>query len=106
MLTLFGRVIARANKELVIVPAEGTAEAVRVGSLVEDGKIRIIEKGVIANSDHTFVYADQRLMDRLIAIDKDIAKRGNVTLLTTPIEIELWLDSARRVLEERGIEFP
>lgn len=106
LLVLLGRIIARAGKTLIIVPAAGTARAVQVGVIYEDGTVQEIEKGVLGLSAHAFVYADERLLSRLQKIDPNISSRRNVTLLFSELEIELWIDAAKTVFKEMGLQFP
>ncbi len=106
LLVTLGKVIARAGKSLIIVPAEGTAKAVQVGVSLEGGVTIEIAKDVLGQSAHAFVYADERLVERLRQLDPNITQRRNVTLLFSPLEIELWLDAAKTIFKEKGLEFP
>ncbi len=103
LLIQLGRVIALAGKTLVIVPAPGTAEAVEMGVKLEDGPVARLGTGVVSTSAHVFIYADARLMARLRDANPSIDNDPQVTLLSSPIEIEMWLDAAAAVLRKRGI---
>lgn len=106
LLKLVGKCIARAGKTLVIVPAKGSTAVVKVGVIDENGVVQEIEKNVRGLSAHTIVYADERLLNRLNDLDNKFFKDPHVTLLSSPLEIELWLKAARRVLSEKGLAFP
>ena len=106
LLTMLGRVIARAGKTLVTVPAKGTVAAVEMGNELEHGQLLHLEQGTINASAHTFIYADERLMSRLRKVNPDLDQRDDIFLLSQPIEIELWLEAARTVLTDKGIAFP
>ena len=106
LLTLMGQVIAAAGKELIIVPAPGATESVENGVKMEGGKVRRLETGVLNATAHTFIFADERLMTRLRATNPNIDTDPSVFLLSSPIEIEMWLDAAKIVLADRKITFP
>lgn len=101
-----GRIIATAGKKTVIVPSKGTANIVAAGAKSLGGEVVEVAGNVLGQSAHTFVFADERLLNRLVNIAPDIATRGTVTLLYNTIEIELWIEAARTVLQERGLAFP
>lgn len=106
LLYMLGRIIATAGKKTIIVPAKGTANTVAAGAKSVGGEVVEVAGNVLGQSAHSFVFADERLLNRLLRIAPDIATRRTVTLLYNTIEIELWIEAAKTVLQEKGLDFP
>jgi hypothetical protein len=105
-LRLMGRCIARAGRSLTVVLAQGAAEAVVSGVQDEEGRVTALQTGVISASDHTFVYADERLFARLKTVNPQITDAKNVTLIFSELELDLWLKSIHKVFEQAGLQPP
>jgi hypothetical protein len=106
LLVILGRTFARAGKVTALVPQKGACEAVRVGVEEEKGELNLLEKDTISHSAHCFVYADERLLNRLRKVDPLIDDTPTIFLLTTTSEITDWLSAAKIILKDRGIEWP
>lgn len=105
-LSLMGKCIARSGRTLQIVPAQGSAEAVESGVRAEGGVANHLERGVIESSDHTFVYADDRLFRRLQGANPNVTNDKKVTLIFTELELDLWLRQVAKVFEKAGLQPP
>lgn len=104
-LTYIGRCIARRGQRLAIVPAPGTATAVREGVESEEGEVVTLAADVIGASDHTLIYPDTTLLARLLTAYPDLQDNDKVTIIT-PENLPLWVQAAKEVLVENGIEPP
>lgn len=106
LLHQFGRVVAAAGRELVIVPTPGSVAAVEVGVNTEGGRVRHITGGVLSASAHSFVYADERLLTRIVQSYPSFREMRNVFLFSSPLEIEKFLRTSRKLLDQWGIPYP
>lgn len=106
-LVYIGRCIALLGHTLVIVPAKGTADAIREGIQVEGGETRELETGVIDTADHTLVYPDKRLLSRLLTAYPDIKDNANehVTVIAADL-LDEWVDAMKLILIEKEITPP
>lgn len=100
-----GRCIAKLGHTLVIVPADGAANAIRRGVEAEGGAIEALDSGVIESSAHTLIYPDTRLLERLRTRYPDIEERKNVTIIREG-QLDGWFDAMKVILTERGINLP
>jgi hypothetical protein len=71
---------------------------------VGGGEIITVEKDTLSQSAHCFVYADERLVQRLRTADPSIETNPKVFLLTDINGIKEILSAAKIVLSQRGIE--
>jgi len=106
LLTQLGRVIGVSGRELIIAPARGSTAAVEVGVNVEGGRVRHLATGILTASAHSLVYADERLLTRIVSAYPAFREMRNVFLMSSPLEIEKFLKTARFLLTERGIPYP
>lgn len=104
-LTYIGRCIAALGHTLVIVPAAGTATAVRVGVEKQGGEVRELEAGVLAVADRILLYPDPRLTERLRATYPDIDQRENVVFIAEH-QLDEWVDAMKAILDDYGIPRP
>jgi hypothetical protein len=105
-LVLLGRIIARSRRTLVIVPAKGSTAAVEVGVKAERGLVRRITGGVLTESAHSLVYADERLLTRLREAYPAITEMPNVRLMFSEMELDMALGRLSNLLEASGIVPP
>ena len=96
-----GKLIQLMGHPTVMVKGKGTTEAVQTGIEAESGTPTLIDSGVIENADHTFVYADVRLVGRLRQKYPDILNRKDVTVLQGPDELAEWLAAVEQVYSEK-----
>ena len=104
-LQYIGKCIAALGHTLVIVPAPGTATAVRVGVEAQGGEVRELEAGVLAVADRILLYPDSRLTQRLLKMHPDLKERANVTFID-PDMIDEWVDAMKQILTDYGIARP
>jgi hypothetical protein len=102
-LVQFGRIVGVSGRELIIVPAPGSVEAVEVGVNTEGGRVRRIAGGVLTESAHAFVFADERLLTRIRQSYPAFDRMRNVHLFSSELEIALFNKQMRSLLKERGI---
>lgn len=100
-----GRCIAALGHTLVTIPAEGTASALREGVEREEGEVITLASGIIEAAEHTFIYPDPQLLNRLKQKYNDIEERDDVTILT-PATLPQWYNAVRTVVSETGIPLP
>lgn len=100
-LVSIGRLIARLDRVLAIVPAPGVAEAVREGMTAEGGETLELVSDVIGTADHTFVVPDKRLLSRLSTAYPDLAEKPNVTIANNVADL---LTAVQTIAKEHGIE--
>lgn len=101
-----GKMIAQSGRELVIVPAKGSASAVEMGMKAGQGKVRRIESGVLSQSAQSLVYADKRLLTRLHQTYPAIATMRNVYLMSSEIELDMAINRLSNILKASGIVRP
>ncbi|HSE44574.1 MAG TPA: hypothetical protein VLA89_04520 [Gemmatimonadales bacterium] len=104
-LRFIGQAIARLGHKLALIPAKGTADKVREGFEVEGGEIVALEADVIGAADHTLVYPDTRLLNRLRAVYPDIEARDDVLVIRED-QLEEWKQAVIQTLDEKGVETP
>ena len=104
-LTHIGKCIALLGHTLVIVPAPGSASALREGVEAQGGEVRLIEAGVLEVADRVLLYPDPQLTARLRAAYKDIDKRENVVFIKDN-QLDEWVDAMKSILSDYGINRP
>lgn len=105
VLWYIGRCLARLGHTTVVVPAQGTADAIREGVKVEEGSLAELPKGVIENSDRTLIYPDAALLERLQKAYPDLATRKDVVVITED-NLDEWYDAVRQVMLDKGLALP
>jgi len=106
LLHQLGRVIARSGRELLIAPAPGSVTTVEMGVNAEEGRVRHIATGVLTASAHSLVYADERLLTKIVTAYPAFKEMKNVHLMSSTLEIELFLQQARVLFRRLGVEYP
>lgn len=106
LLYTLGRVIGKSGRELVIVPNRGSVAAVELGVKTEEGSVRHIASGVLTASAHSLVFADERLLTKIVKVYPAFREMPNIFLMSSALEIEKFLRTARWLLEQRGIAYP
>lgn len=104
-LHFIGRCIARLGHSIITTNTAGSVSALREGVLVEGGDALDVEAGVIDQSDHTLVFADERLLSRLHERYPDLHERSDVVIIEKHQLLE-WVDAMSSLLIERGIAEP
>lgn len=104
-LTYLGRCIARLGHTLVSIPTPGTETVVREGMKAEGGVTVELETDVLGNADHTLVYADDRLLRRLLNVYPSLREMSNVTVLHEGLLVK-WVVAVERVLDEKNLGTP
>lgn len=101
-----GRCIARLGHTLVTTEAENEGtNLLRKGMKVEDGILESVQRGVIEASDHTWIYADTHLLERVRSRHPDLDTREDV-LIVYPEQLVEWAEAVRQVMYERGVIRP
>lgn len=100
-----GRCLARLGHTAIIVPAKGTANTIKEGVETEEGKLEFLDTGVIESSDHTMLYPDPPLLERLRLKYPDLDTRTDVVLITED-NLDEWYDAVRQVMRDKGLELP
>lgn len=100
-----GRGIALLGHTTVIVPAKGASDSIRKGIKEEGGKLDEIKTGIIEKADHTIVYANNHLLERIRKRYPDIDLRKDVVIIFED-EINDFLAATKEVLREHGLEIP
>jgi hypothetical protein len=100
-----GRCIARLGHTIVFVEAKGAATALKEGVVSEEGKLDILETGVIESADHTLIYPDPQLLERLKKKYPDITTRTDVAIIRSD-QLNEWYEAVRTILSEKGIPLP
>lgn len=98
-LVVLGDYIARMGRTLCISPAQGAASAVESGVIGAEGKVLRETTGILSKSDHTLVYADERLLNRLLEVNPRIKDDTKVSLISSELELDLWLKSVEGLLK-------
>lgn len=106
ILTYIGRCIAALGHTLVIVPAKGSATALREGVELQGGKVRTLEAGVLEVADRTLLYPDPPLLARLEHTYKDLRARHDVAIIEDDNALDGWLIAMKRILTKFGIDLP
>ena len=104
-LRFIGRAIARLGHKLALIPTKGVADKVREGFETEGGETVVLESDVIGNADHTLIYPDTRLLNRLLATYPDLQAKDNV-LVIEEHQLEEWKQAVTQTLDEKGVEVP
>lgn len=104
-LQFIGKCLAKLGHELVIVPAPGTATAVRVGVELQGGSVKTLDAGVLSVADRTLLYPDPRLTERLEQTNPDIHQRDDVVFIKES-ELDEWVDAMKSILTDHGIPRP
>lgn len=98
-----GRCIARLGHTVVLVDAGAGATALREGMEVEGGRLDKVTEKVIESSNHTLIYPDKPLLERLKKAYEDIETRDDVVIISN---IDGWYDAVKQVLTDKGITHP
>lgn len=104
-ITRLGRCLAVLGHTTQVVPAKGVADKVREGVEAQGGRIELLESGVIDVSDHTFVYADPRLLGRLRTHYPDLEDNDKVTVIRAD-QLDEWIAAVETVMQEKGLTPP
>lgn len=104
-LTYIGKCIAQLRHRLILVPAKGAADALRVGVEAMGGEVRTVTAGVLDVADRILLYPDSRLTERLEQAYPDIRERENVVFIGED-QLDEWVDAMKTILDERGIPRP
>lgn len=99
-LHFIGRCIAALGHTLVIVPAQGTASAVRGGVESEGGVVHTIAAGVLHVADQTLLYPDTPLLEKLAQAFPDLETRPNVKIIE---DLDGWVEAMKQLLSEYNI---
>lgn len=100
-----GRCIARLGHTIVTTaPNEGNI-SLRKGGEREKGLVDTVANDVIGSSDHTLIYKDEKLHDRLREKYEDIDERNDVLLLSNET-LDDWHNAVTETLRERGVDIP
>lgn len=97
-----GRYIARFGHTLVIAPTIGSVNAVREGVVSEGGRIEEVTAGVLDASDHSLLYPDPQLLQRMRERYPDIETNPRYSIIT-PDNLVEWYDAISTVAREKGI---
>lgn len=100
-----GRCIARLGHTIVTTNENKGNVSLRKGVKREKGLVDTIETGVIESSDHTLIYSNDNLHQRLKEKYEDLEERNDVLLLTSK-NIDEWHDAVIETLKERGVDIP
>jgi hypothetical protein len=99
------RCVTRLGHTVVLAQAPGVSKAVEEGVVFEGGGLDIVLTGVIEASDHTMIYPDSILLDRLKVKYSDILTREDVAIITED-NLDEWYDAVRTILSNRGVALP
>ena len=105
ILVLIGKSLARLGHTLVTIPTEGATARVREGVEAEKGELLDIPSGVLESSDHTLLYPDPHLLQRLRDKYPALETEHKVTVLQ-PHQLETFWSSMRVIMGEQGVPIP
>jgi len=98
LLAELGSLVAKLGHQLAIIPTPGVAAQVRAGYELEGLAPVILDQGVIEHSDHTLIYPDKRLLDRLQHNYPALLDMNNVDVIDN---LQEWVEATRTLLAER-----
>ena len=104
-LEYIGKCLAQIGHSLVLVPAKGSAAAMRVGVEAREGKVHEVQSGVLDQADRILIYPDTRLFQRLEQTYPDITERENVVFIY-PNQLDEWVRAMKEILNDYGIALP
>lgn len=105
LLWYIGRCIAALGHEVLLVPAKGAANALREGVEIEGGRLTLLTTGTVEQADHTHIYPDAPLLEKLKKKYPDIEDRPDVLIIPRD-RLDEWYEAVRTVLVERGVTPP
>jgi hypothetical protein len=105
LLWYIGRCIVVLGHEVVLVPAKGAATALREGVEAQGGTVTPLASDTIGNADHTQIYADPPLLEKLKQKYEDLETRSDVIIIPRA-RLDEWYDAVRQVIAERGLTPP
>jgi hypothetical protein len=100
-----GKCLAVMGHETVIIPGSPATDALREGVKAQGGRLAEIGQGVIEQADHTWIYADIPLLERIETKYTDLAQRDNV-LIVNEDQLEEWVDAIHALMESMDIAIP
>ena len=100
-----GRCIAIIGHTVILAPAKGATVALREGIKVEGGSLEEVKSNIIEQADHTLIYPDTQLLERLREKYDDIEARDNV-LIIHENQLDEWHAAVQYRLLELGHQLP
>ncbi len=88
-----------------MVPAPGAATALREGVEAQGGFVKSVDSDTIGNADHTQIYADTPLLEKLKQKYEDLETRDDVVIIPRA-RLDEWYDAVIQVIRERGLTPP
>ena len=100
-----GKCVAAIGHTTVIIPAPGATDALREGVKAQGGKLDEVQQGIIEAADHTWVYPDIPLLERLEAKYKDLGERPDV-LIIQEHQLDEWVEAIHTLMDSLSIPVP
>lgn len=105
ILAYIGRCLARIGHTLVVATTAGAAGAVREGVVSQEGKVVVVDAGVIEASDRTLLYPDLKLLERVEHTHKDLYERSDIVIIYEH-QLEEFLTATKQIVQEYNLELP